>query len=181
MSRVEVRFTGIGGQGVILASIIIGHAAILDGKHAAHTRSFGSESRGTAAWGHIVISEQPITYPMAIIYDVLVVMNSFALENEMNLLKKKGLLLVDEDLIKQVPSNGHKTHRVPATKLALENFGDKIFASMIMTGYLVKIGQIVTLRTAEQALKENVAVKTERNIEALRLGYKISKSVSGLE
>lgn len=42
MARTEIRFAGFGGQGLLLAGIMLGTAAtILNGKNAAQTQSYG--------------------------------------------------------------------------------------------------------------------------------------------
>ena len=48
--RYELRFSGSGGQGMILAGIIMAEAAaIYDGKQAVQSQSYGPESRGGAS------------------------------------------------------------------------------------------------------------------------------------
>ncbi len=56
----KIRFSGFGGQGVILAGVIYGHAATLDGKNAVQTQSYGSASRGGACKCDVIISENDI-------------------------------------------------------------------------------------------------------------------------
>ena len=49
MATVQIKTGGLGGQGVILAGMIIGRGAtIYDTKHATLTQSFGPEARGSA-------------------------------------------------------------------------------------------------------------------------------------
>ena len=48
-NREELRLVGSGGQGVILASVILAEAAILAGKNAAQSQSYGPEARGSLA------------------------------------------------------------------------------------------------------------------------------------
>ena len=48
--RTEIRICGFGGQGIILAGIILGKSASLfDGKEAVQTQSYGPEARGGAS------------------------------------------------------------------------------------------------------------------------------------
>ncbi|MFQ6081713.1 MAG: 2-oxoacid:acceptor oxidoreductase family protein, partial [Candidatus Bathyarchaeia archaeon] len=42
--RIETRISGLGGQGVVLAGVILGRAAVYDGKHAVQTQSYGAEA-----------------------------------------------------------------------------------------------------------------------------------------
>jgi 2-oxoglutarate ferredoxin oxidoreductase subunit gamma len=64
--RYELRFSGSGGQGMILAGIIMAEAAcIYDEKNAVQSQSYGPESRGGASKAEVVISDGPIDYPKA--------------------------------------------------------------------------------------------------------------------
>jgi 2-oxoglutarate ferredoxin oxidoreductase subunit gamma len=63
--REEVRLAGFGGQGIILAGYILGKAAALyDKKEAIFTQAYGPEARGGACSAEIVISDEPIDYPL---------------------------------------------------------------------------------------------------------------------
>ena len=42
----QIVLSGTGGQGLILAGIILAEAAVLDGKQAIQTQSYGPEARG---------------------------------------------------------------------------------------------------------------------------------------
>ena len=47
MARTEVRIAGFGGQGVVLAGVLLGTAAVLhDSKHAVQTQTYGAAARG---------------------------------------------------------------------------------------------------------------------------------------
>jgi len=173
VDRFEIRFTGVGGQGIVLASTILGHAAVIDGLEAAQTSSYGAETRGTLTWGHVVISDKPVAYPMAISYDALVALHQKGLNKELGLLKRNGILLIDSDLVKEVPDGNYKLYKIPATKLALENLGNKIFANMILLGFLIGITKIVSIKSAELAVRENLRAMIDKNVEALRFGFNL--------
>src|ERR1019366_3899050 len=67
----EIRVAGFGGQGVILAAIVIGKAAaifegayatIFEGAYATMTQSFGPEARGGSSAAQVILSGEPILY-----------------------------------------------------------------------------------------------------------------------
>ena len=73
MSRLELTLAGVGGQGSILAGVILGAAAAThDGKYAAQTSAYSSELRGGFAAAWVIIDEEPILYPRVRRPDVLV-------------------------------------------------------------------------------------------------------------
>ena len=78
--RTEIRIGGFGGQGVILAGIILGKAAsIFDKNEAVQTQSYGPEARGGASKCEVVIGDSEIDYPKVQRPDILVAMSNEAL------------------------------------------------------------------------------------------------------
>ena len=78
--RTEIRIAGFGGQGVIMAGIIVGKAAALyDNINAVQTQSYGPEARGGASKTEVVISDDEIYYPKVQEPDILVAMSHTAL------------------------------------------------------------------------------------------------------
>ena len=61
--RWEIRLSGTGGQGLILAGIILAEAAIIDGFNAVQSQSYGPEARGGASKAEVIISDEEINYP----------------------------------------------------------------------------------------------------------------------
>src|SRR5512147_872639 len=106
-SRYEIRLAGSGAQGLILAGIILAEAAgIYDGKFVCQTQSYGPAARGGASKAEVVISDLEIDYPKAIRPDVLLAMNQKSLDTYLGDLKPGGVLLVDADLVREVPQEG---------------------------------------------------------------------------
>ena len=62
MAKEQLRFTGSGGQGVILGTIIIAEAAYLDGKNVVQSQSYGPEARGGMCKAETIIDDEKITY-----------------------------------------------------------------------------------------------------------------------
>ena len=96
--RTEIRICGFGGQGVILAGIILGKSASLfDNKEAVQTQSYGPEARGGASKCEVVISDDTVDYPKVESPDILVAMSNEALIKYIVDLKDNGTLIVDPD------------------------------------------------------------------------------------
>ncbi len=77
--RYEIRLAGEGGQGMILAGLILAEAAaIYAGKNAVQTQSYGPEARGGASKAEVVISDGEIDYPKVMDADVLLAMGQEA-------------------------------------------------------------------------------------------------------
>jgi 2-oxoglutarate ferredoxin oxidoreductase subunit gamma len=125
LDRSEIRLAGEGGQGMILAGIILAEAAaIFDGKNTAQTQSYGPEARGGASKAEVIIAVGEIDHPEVISADVLVAMSQEACDKYAGNLKKTGFLIVDEEKVGRVPST--KAIKVPITRLAQESSGKTI-------------------------------------------------------
>ena len=152
--RTEIRITGSGGQGVVLAAQILGNAAVLDGKNAVQTQAYGSEARGSLSRGEIIISEGKIHFPSVRESDILIAMNQESLNVFIKRIKETGLLIVDSTNVTKIPETKAEVHKIPFTETAKKTFGEVIYANIIMLGVLVKITGIVTEQAIERALTE---------------------------
>ncbi len=168
--RYEVRLAGEGGQGMILAGLILAEAAaIYADKSAVQTQSYGPEARGGASKSEVVISDGEIDYPEVLAADVLVAMGQEACDKYFYDLKKDGLLIVDSDKVGRVPTS--KAVRVPITRLAVETTGKPITANIVALGLLVGLTEVVPPAAIEKAVLARAPKGTEEmNRQALMVG-----------
>jgi len=173
-TRFEIRLAGSGGQGLILAGIILAEAAgIYDGKFVCQTQSYGPEARGGASKAEVVISDAEIDYPQAIQPDVLLALNQKSLDTYLADLKPEGLLIVDADLAPEVPLE--RFVALPFTHLARE-LGKEMAANIVALGALAALTGAVTLESLEKAVLARVPRGTEElNKKALELGVNVAK------
>lgn len=173
-NRVEIRISGLGGQGVVLAGQILGRAAVYDGKNAVQTQSYGAEARGTTAKSEVIISHGKISFPAVRKCDTLIVMNQEAAEKNVKDLKEDGILLIDSSNVKKTPKINAKIFKIPATETAESSFGQKVYANMIMLGALTKIINIVSEESMEKAIRDTALGKSiSANIKAYKRGKKL--------
>ena len=170
-SRTEIRLAGEGGQGMILAGIILAEAAAVhDGKNIVQTQSYGPEARGGASKAEVIISDGEIDYPKVINADALVAMSQEACDKYSHSLKKGGVLIVDQDKVKRVPTT--RTVKLPITKLALEATGRAITANVVALGVLVGLTQVVSREAIEKAVTARAPKGTAQlNHQALAAGF----------
>ena len=171
MTRIEVRICGLGGQGVVLAGQILGRAAVYDGKNVAQTQSYGAEARGSAAKSEVIISDSKIGFPLVRKCDILVAMSQSALNVHVRDVKENAVLLVDEDLVKEIPKVKAQVYKIPITKIAEKQLKSKMYANVVMLGALVREAKIVSKEAMEKAIKASVRPDTARmNLSAFRKG-----------
>ncbi len=168
-SRFEIRLAGSGGQGLVLAGVILAEAAgIYDGKFVCQTQSYGPEARGGASKAEVVISDAEIDYPKAIRPDVLLALSQKALDVYLGDLKAGGVLLVDADLVREVPAAGALP--IPFTRLAREA-GRELMANIVALGALAAVTGAVSREALQAAVLARVpAGSREMNQRALEAG-----------
>jgi len=121
LKKIEIRISGFGGQGVVLAGQVLGRAAVYDGKNVVQTQSYGAEARGSAAKSEVLISDDGIGFPMVRKCDILVAMSQEAVEKNVKNLKEDCVLLVDSSVVEKVPKIKARIFRVPATEVAAKH------------------------------------------------------------
>ena len=170
--RYEIRLAGSGGQGLVLAGVILAEAAgIYDGKFVCQTQSYGPAARGGASKAEVVISDAEIDYPKAIRPDVLLAMNQQSLDKYLTDLKPGGTLLVDADLVREVPVDFLLgAVAIPFTRLAREA-GREMMANIVALGALAAVTEAVSAAGLKSAVLARVPPQTrELNETALEAG-----------
>jgi 2-oxoglutarate ferredoxin oxidoreductase subunit gamma len=173
MAKTEIRFSGFGGQGIILAGYISGKAAALyDGRNATLTQSYGPESRGGACSAQLIVSDKEITYPHLTRPDILISMSQQAYEKYRDELRPDGLLLIDEGLVDVgEPRADVKMLAIPATRIAGE-LGRRIVANIVMLGFLASVSQAISQDSMREAILSSVPPGTEDlNRNAFERGF----------
>lgn len=168
----EFRLSGSGGQGLILAGIILAEAAIEDGKEALQSQSYGPEARGGSSKSEVIISKNRIHYPKVTNPNLLLAMTQEALNKYGTDLQNDGVLIVDSTFVRDVPERFKNVHNVPITQLAREKCGRELFANIVALGTVTKLTGAVSLEAMEKAVLARVPKGTEdMNKLALETGY----------
>lgn len=173
MSRTEIRITGFGGQGVILAGHIIGRAcAVEGGQHATMIQSFGPEARGSACSATLAVSDTEVLYPYIHRPDIFVVMSAEGYEKHGAELKDDGILVYERDLVKPGDLRpGQRAHGVSSTRIAEEQ-GRSIVQNIVMVGFFAAATKIVPREAIRAAVKASVPPGTEElNLRAFDAGW----------
>jgi 2-oxoglutarate ferredoxin oxidoreductase subunit gamma len=168
----QLRLCGIGGQGLVLAGAILGHAAIHDGKYVAGSDSYGVRVRGGYALSDVVISDEPIVYPHIIQPNILIPMGQEAYQNHIEGLAPGAVVLYDEQLVETRPREGTRQVGIPATSVAVKELNQKQAANIVMLGAVAALTGIVSRDSLRRAVEENVGERfRDMNLKAVDLGY----------
>ena len=189
--RLEVRITGFGGQGVVLAAYIIGRASIDAGKHATMIQSFGPEARGSSCSATLVISGREVLYPYIQRPSILVAMSADGYEKYRDELSDDGTLIYESDLVTPSPApslrsappsgtppsfagdagGGAAKRRmgawgIPSKRIA-ESIGKPLVQNIVMVGFIAAATEIVPRQAMREAVRLSVPAGTEEiNLKA---------------
>ncbi len=175
--RTEIRLAGEGGQGMILAGIILAEAAaIYDGKQAVQTQSYGPEARGGASRSEVVISDGEIDHPEVLSADVVVALSQEAYKKFAKTVRADGLLIVDEDQVER--SADFTGIKIPVVRIAQETTGKTITANTVALGVLVGLTNLVSRAAIEKAITARAPKGTEEmNQKALQAGFAAAERI----
>jgi 2-oxoglutarate ferredoxin oxidoreductase subunit gamma len=166
-NRLEIRITGFGGQGVVLAAHIIGHASIKAGRHATMIQSFGPEARGASCSATLVVSPGEVLYPYITRPQILVAMSSDGYEKFRGELADGGTLIYESDLVKPAEAN---SFGIPSTRIA-ETLRKPMVQNIVMLGFIAAVTKLVPVEAMREAVRHSVPAGTEEiNLQAFDAG-----------
>ncbi len=170
--QTQLRLAGTGGQGQILAGIILADAAVTyDVKYATQSQSYGPESRGGASRADVVISDEPVDYPKVIEADLLLCMSQEAYDKYAKDTTEDGIILVDSTLVPSYCNEDPRVVACPITGVARDELGRIIVANVVALGLIVELTDIVSTEAVRKAVAARVPPGTqEANLRAFERG-----------
>lgn len=176
----KIKITGFGGQGVILAGILIGKAAsLIEDKNAVLVQNFGPEARGGAAAASLIVSEHPIQYPYIKTPNILIALSQAACDKYLPELSQNGILIYEKDLVNLEASEAGlenylkdiKRFSIPSTRIA-EKLGQRIVQNIVTLGFFTAISGLIKPESIKTAIKETVPKGTiDLNLHAFDKGF----------
>ncbi|MBN2260891.1 MAG: 2-oxoacid:acceptor oxidoreductase family protein [Clostridiales bacterium] len=177
-SHVEIRLSGSGGQGLLLAGVILAEAAIFDNKNAIQSQSYGPEARGGASKAEVIISDEQIDFPKVISPDLVLALTQIASDKYSKTVNQQGILIVDDSIELDGNYNYGRVIKVPIIKTAAEKVGRSIVANIVAVGLIAELTQMISRENIEKAVLSRVPKGTEDlNRKALMEGYLLAQSV----
>jgi 2-oxoglutarate ferredoxin oxidoreductase subunit gamma len=175
--RYEIRLSGSGGQGIILASVVLAEAvAVHEALQVSQTQSYGPEARGGRCKAEVVVSDKEIDYPKVVQLDMLLAMTQEACDAYFFDFKPNGLLLVDSTFVEQVPTS--RSIALPFTRIARDDIGREMVANMVALGAIAAVCPLIAAKSMEKAVVSRSPGGTvDINRKAFRAGLKAVKKV----
>lgn len=178
--RYEIRVAGSGGQGVILAAVIIGEAAALreTDLNSVQTQAYGPEARGGASKSEVIIARGEIDYPKAANPNLQVILTQKSCDEYAGDSAKGGIVILDDFFVTEDPKLDAEIFRLPIVRTA-RDLGREIVTNMVALGTVARVLEFQGLMKPESirdTILANVPKGTEElNSKAFDAGYQLMK------
>ena len=183
MKKQEIRLSGTGGQGLVLAGRILGEAATMyENLYAVQKQSYGPEARGGACRSDVILAEGEVDFPYIDEMDLLLAMSQESYNNYVGKLRPEGILVVDK-LFVQTDSqpSGRLSYSLDFTRLARNTLKNEIVANIIALGSVITILGGISRESVLKVLGERTPPKFFAvNTAALDLGISLVKDTRAL-
>ena len=163
----EMRFSGSGGQGMMLMGDVLAQAAgIQEGKEVVLLKSYGPEARGGACRSELITDTEAIGYPSLRKPDFVLAMSQLACDSyTADMDAENGVLLVDSELVERVPEQVKHVYRIPLTEIAKQETGKVITANVVALGAI----SVLSHGAGEDAIKAAVLNRFPEKLHAINL------------
>ena len=171
MGRMEIRLAGTGGQGVILASIILAEASVNAGKFACQSQSYGPKARGGACKAEAIISDVKISYPEITSPTFVMALTQSAADKYVRKLREDAIVVLDSRVVPSEEMLKYKLYRLPILDTAEHKVGRLVTANIVAVGAVNRILNICSFETLTKTVLGRVPKGTEEiNLKALNAG-----------
>ena len=170
----EIRLAGSGGQGVILATVILAEAAVIAGKKTAQSQSYGPEARGGSCKAEVIISDDAIGFTKVQHPTFLMALTQKSLDTYTKNLPDDCIILIDDSLTLPAGVISHKVYSLPILATAAEKVGKAFTANIVAIGAINGILGIVSNDDLKKAVFMHIPKGTEAiNEKALLAGIEL--------
>jgi len=174
MAKQEFLLTGTGGQGLILAAIMLAEAGINAGQNAAQSQSYGPEARGGASRAEVIIGNETINYPKVVKPNFVLTLSQEAYKKYGLPLNDEAVLIVDNSQVTEVKPRSTNFYSLPITKACRTHFGSEQSANVVALGVVASLSREIPWEHVMQAVERRAPKGTaERNLKALELGWQM--------
>ena len=172
----ELLMTGIGGQGVQLATQVLARALTLEGRYVMSMGTYAGSMRGANTDTSLVFADAPISAPplVARAWSAIAMHHRFWHDMKSKL-ADGGLLLLNMPVVEKDPDiKRFNTVEIPAVPIAT-NLGTALGAAMVMIGAYAKLTDAVSIGALREAMAASMPPYRQKhvpsNIAMLEAGY----------
>jgi len=174
----QIRLSGFGGQGIVLAGMLLSIAGVEEGLEVANSNSYGAQARGSACKSEVIFGKKVITYPHVLLPDYLIAMSQGAYDLFLPGMSRDGIILYDRFNVFPDTESGCIHFGIDATGNAIKQLGGPQGANIIMLGAFASVTGLISPESLKKAVEENVPSRfRETNLKALKTGLELGENV----
>lgn len=170
--RYEMRLSGEGGQGLVLAGRILAEAAaVFGGLNATQSQSYGPEARGGLSRSEVILSDEEIDYPKAVSVDLLLSLTQESFDHYQYDMKPGGIVLAEASIQSPDVEREWRVLQAPILRIAEERLGRVLFANVVAVGMIAGLSNVIPVEALRSAVRARAPRGTaDKNLQALQIG-----------
>lgn len=171
----ELRFTGVGGQGVLLAGEILAEAKIRDNGYGVKAATYTSQVRGGPTKVDIILDDNEILYPYAQSVGFMLSTAQISYDQFKVDLRDGSIVVVESNLVKPSMEDlkKYKIYSIPIITIAKDEVGNTVTQSVVALAITVTLTKCVDRDIVFDTMLSKVPAKVaELNKKAFELGEK---------
>ncbi len=167
--RLDVRFAGAGGQGIVMAGEVLAAAVVRMGGSASHSKAYGPASRGGASRSDVVVAGDTVGFPLVRSPNVVVALTDEAYRKYGHDHAADAIVIVDVDVDVDAQRNGALV--VPIVETARRIVGTDVASGVVGLGVLSRSLDVFDVDVLRSTIAERVpAALEDANLEAFAAG-----------
>ncbi len=175
-TQIEIRLSGSGGQGILLAGQILGDALTLERKRIAQSQSYEPTSRGGLSRCDLVAGAKTADYPLASALDYLVILDRIAVNSSDDILNPDTLIVIDSGAADDQIAGKGQTRVLPLLDTA-RACNDIRSANMVALGALVELSGVCHADTLAVAIRAGAPAKLVKSmLKAVEAGQNLVRA-----
>jgi 2-oxoglutarate ferredoxin oxidoreductase subunit gamma len=176
--KMDMIFSGFGGQGALTIGKFVAQAAMVEGKHVSWLPSYGPEMRGGTANVSTIISDSPIASPIVSKSNLLVALNKPSLDKFGADVLPGGLIIINKDMCPNITQREGVDYVIAPLNTFAQEIGSMKIMNMMTIGIIIKKTNLIKYETIESALKEYMGDKDQKLLEMNLLAVKKGMEIS---
>jgi 2-oxoglutarate ferredoxin oxidoreductase subunit gamma len=176
MSRYEIRYGAVGGQGIVTAGALLVDIAVeIESKYALESPTYTASVRGGPTKVDIIISDRKILFPQASAIDFFVCTYQTPYDLYKSRLKDDAIVILDTHLVKDIgDTRNWKLHQVPIINETKKKLGNIILTSVVTLSMTQKLTKIIDYDNMVKFIRHWAPDDfLDLNLEAIELGQKL--------
>ena len=164
--RNEVILSGFGGQGLILAGVLLAEAAVVhEGINATQDQVYGIAARGGECCSEVIVSnEGDINYAKVTTPDIVLAMSQAAFNKYAPRVTEGGIIIIDTVFVEDTSAlDGHDCEVIPLpiTAISQEKAGRTMLANVTALGAICERTKLIQNQNMIDEILERVPRGTE--------------------